>query len=90
MEKLKLKYPIFFEKLKPNISIFELVEFFDSKGIMIEINVDYTRSYYGMPLYCWYVTNFKTLKKLKFQELERDRENAILTAIEEIFKKKWI
>jgi hypothetical protein len=90
MKELKLKYPNFFKQFKENISIFELVEFFDFKELMIEINVDFTRSDYGKPLYCWTVTNFRTLKKINFKELERDRENAILTAMEEILKQKWI
>ena len=46
-----------------------LYDFFDSRGILIEIGVDYTRVGYGSPLFCYQIGTFKPNEEEKYVEL---------------------
>lgn len=54
-----------------------LFDFFDKRKVMVEIGVDFTRSGYGMPLYCYQVNLFGTGEHLEhWSDLFRSRPEA--------------
>ena len=64
-----------------------LFDFFDKRGIMVEIAIDYTRVGYGSPLFCFKVGVFEEEKIPKnYSSLYRSREEATNEAFEEAFR----
>ncbi len=69
------------------ISVDMFYDFFDSRGIMVEIGVDYTRLQYGSPLFAYKVSIFDTDQTVDsgWSELYRSRNDATLDAFKKAF-----
>lgn len=73
--------------INPYASIADLFNFFDRRGIMVEIEVDYTRVGYGSPLFCFQVGIFEEGKhNTQWSSLYRSRDEASIEGFEEAFK----